>query len=154
MAPQLQGGLIQGQDPALSRAAGASNVPASSRPTSILASDIEEVLAAGTSVTLRTTDSGATTDNININTALNGGVATAGAKLTFDADDFVRGFSNLTGTAGANYTVLLKIDLIGTVSKVYDATTTASLASGDYRAHGFIQGDSISSVTQTSGSYN
>jgi filamentous hemagglutinin family protein len=119
------------------------------------ASDIRAFLtsSAGNNLTLKTNDSGGAGDNININTTLTTTNA-RGNKLTLDADDVVTGFANIVGTAGTHFTVLLKIDLTGSVSKTYDGNNIATLTSGNYIAHGFISGDAISSVNETSGTYD
>ena len=47
----------------------------------------------------------------------------------------------------------LTASLTGSISKVYDGTTTATLTSGDYTLSGFVSGQGAT-VTQTSGLYN
>jgi hypothetical protein len=116
----------------------------------IEAADITAFLTAapGNNLTLKTNNDGvSTTDNINITASTLVTTNVQGNKLTLDADDFVTGYGAISGTAGTHHTVLLKVDLTGSVSKVYDGTNTATLAPGNFSAHGFIALDSLASVT-------
>jgi hypothetical protein len=116
----------------------------------LVAADVEAFLdaALGNNLTLKTNDSGGAGDDINISTALDT-TNPHGNTLTFDADDVITGFANLVG---ANYTAILKVALTGPVSKVYDATTVATLGTANYFVHGNFDTDTIT-VIETVGAY-
>jgi len=117
--------------------------------------DIETLLTAGTSVTLQTTDSdglnGGGTDDITVTNGVNTGVATLGAKLILDANDEINGYANFTDAT--NVSVLLKAELIGSVTKTYDGNANVTnLTNANYNIHGLIAGDSAT-IGVTTGNY-
>ncbi len=107
-------------------------------------------LVAGDSVSLNDPTSGtyASKDagsGIGVNVS---GLAVSGA----DAGDYT-----VNGTASAAVGIIdpkaLTISLVGTVEKIYDGTTTATLTAGNYQLGGVIAGDSVSLNDPTNGTY-
>ena len=78
------------------------------------------------------------------------GVALIGA----DANDYSIASNSLSGATGTITAKALTASLTGTVSKTYDGTTTASLASGNYSLIGVVSGDSVALNDPISGTYD
>ena len=62
--------------------------------------------------------------------------------------------TNVYGAPGTITPLALTASLTGTVQKVYDGTTTATLSSTNYSLPGVIEGDDVSLNDPTSGTYN
>ncbi len=62
--------------------------------------------------------------------------------------------TSANGNVGTITAVSLTGGLTGTVSKTYDATTTATLASGNYSLSGVLSGDTVSLNNPSSGTYD
>jgi outer membrane protein OmpA-like peptidoglycan-associated protein len=76
-------------------------------------------------------------------TATHGGIAVYGYTVASVTNDPIGTIDPKTVTAG----------LTGTVTKVYDGTTAATLAAGNYTLTGIIAGDAVSLNDPTSGTY-
>ena len=74
----------------------------------------------------------------------------------YNATHGVTAVAGGTAEDGFLYTIapMLSPSLAGTVSKTYDATTTATLASGNYSVRGVLDGDSVTLNNPASGSYD
>ncbi|WP_340315208.1 beta strand repeat-containing protein, partial [Rhizorhabdus argentea] len=91
----------------------------------------------------------------NVGTDINVEVNLGGTDYTAGQDTLLANYTlptSVSGTIGAITPKQLEISLTGTVSRVYDSTTIATLAPSNYTLSGVASGDEIT-VTQTSGSY-
>src|SRR5262245_63100458 len=79
-----------------------------------------------------------------------GGVALTGA----DSGNYTLAANSIFGNIGVITAAQLTASLTGTVQKVYDGTTAATLAPANYQLSGAIAGDSVALNNPTSGTYD
>ena len=104
------------------------------------------------SVTLNTPASG-TFDTKNVGTGKT--VSVAGFALSgTDAGNYSFAATNLSAAIGAITPAALTASLTGSVSKIYDTTTAATLSPGNYALTGKVSGDSVALNTPASGTYD
>ena len=128
-------------------------------PTDSAAYGFTGVISGDTVSAVTSGASGAYADK-NVAGVLAGGVVTGGINVT------LTGLS-LTGSGAGNYTIapvaaqpigvidrkLLTASIVGAPTRVYDATTAITLASGNYAIAGFVTGEGAT-VTETAGVYD
>ena len=97
------------------------------------------------------------TATFNSKDVLTANLVTANSNVLADGTNggLASNYSLATGqTVAANITpATLTATIIGTPTKVYDGTTAATLAAGNYSISGFVTGEGAT-VTQTAGTYN
>jgi hypothetical protein len=71
-----------------------------------------------------------------------------------DAGNYVLASTNASGAIGTINAAMLSAGLTGNVSKTYDGTTAATLASTNYALSGAVAGDSVALNNPASGSYD
>jgi hypothetical protein len=79
-------------------------------------------------------------------------VTVNGLALGGASGNYVLAQNSVTGDVGTITPILLTVDITGNPTKVYDATTTATLSPPDYTLSGFVTGQG-GEVTQTAGTY-
>ena len=79
-------------------------------------------------------------------------VTVNGLALGGASGNYVLAQNSVTGDVGTITPILLTVDITGNPTKVYDATTTATLSPPDYTLSGFVTGQG-GEITQTAGTY-
>ena len=130
---------------------GTTNAPAGFTPTYSyggLVSGDTSAAVTDTSATYNSADV-VNASNVTVSGLSISGITGSNGSLTSDYS-----LASSSASVAASITpAALTASLTGSISKVYDGTTTATLTSGDYTLSGFVSGQGAT-VTQTSGLYN